>query len=295
MAFSPHKAISRIRGRQVAYTNAPLCGLIHHRTDLGNEIEIHRRQCANAIPTKTWSQETASLARNWLRKCLDKHTGCRKQFSRDGQHQDRSRLPTRIIQVQRTEAGVIKARLCLTEDLPPDFRYLTLSHCWGPRSFLVLTQANYEILLKEIPTWAPDFNQCFKDAMEVTADLGYQYVWIDSLCIIQDAPGARDWVRECPRVGYIYANGDCNLSATGFRTGLEGMVVERNPAVLAPCPITIPKARSFYVYQSMIPDADIIHPLLSRGWVIQEHVLVSTRKLLPLSSCSLDVCSNLHH
>lgn len=257
--------------------------------------EIHPRQPTNALPTKTWSQGTANLARGWLRECLDEHTRCRKRSLRDGQHRDSSRLPTRILQVHRTGAGAINARLCLTKGLPPDFRYLTLSHCWGLCSFIVLTQANYETHLKEIPTWAPDFNKCFKDAMEVTADLGYQYIWIDSLCIIQDSPGENDWVRECPRVGYIYANGDCNLSATGFPTGVEGMVVERNPAVLAPCPIMIPNAGSFYMYQSAISGADIMYPTLSRGWVIQEQALVSKRNLLRLFSRSLNVCSILYH
>ncbi|GKT62728.1 heterokaryon incompatibility protein [Colletotrichum tofieldiae] len=110
--------------------------------------------------------------------------------------------------------------------------------------------------------------------MQVTVDLGYEYVWIDSLCIIQDSPGWADWVRECPRVGHIYANGDCNLSATGFPTGLGGMVAKRNAAVLAPCLVTIPGAGPVYVFEEGDPDEESTYPIISRGWVVQEHALI---------------------
>jgi len=36
--------------------------------------------------------------------------------------------------------------------------------------------------------------QNFKDAITVTRHLGFQYIWIDSLCIIQDS--FDDWDKE---------------------------------------------------------------------------------------------------
>jgi hypothetical protein len=44
----------------------------------------------------------------------------------------------------------------------------------------------------------------------MTIDLGYQYLWIDSLCIIQDSPN--DWSTEARRMGVIYSSGVCSLS-----------------------------------------------------------------------------------
>jgi hypothetical protein len=45
----------------------------------------------------------------------------------------------------------------------------------------------------------------FKDAIELTRRLGFQYIWIDALCIIQD--GRDDWKRECSLMGEVYAQG----------------------------------------------------------------------------------------
>ncbi|KAK8074429.1 hypothetical protein PG997_009092 [Apiospora hydei] len=160
----------------------------------------------------------------------------------------------------------------MSENLPPDFRYVTLSHCWGTLKFMTLTTGNYDSFFLDIPVGDASFNRTFRDAFNVTMDLGYDYIWIDSLCIIQDSPGAEDWKRECPQVGYIYANGECNLSATGFRNGATGMSANRNP-----CPIQMPSRPTMYLVAHTSPflDPETEHPLLSRGWVLQEHTLVS--------------------
>lgn len=44
----------------------------------------------------------------------------------------------------------------------------------------------------------------------MTVRLGYLYLWIDSLCIIQDSPS--DWNCEASRMADIYSNAVCNLS-----------------------------------------------------------------------------------
>jgi hypothetical protein len=44
----------------------------------------------------------------------------------------------------------------------------------------------------------------FKDAVTVTHQLGFRYLWIDSLCIIQDS--VADWEQECVNRIQIYQN-----------------------------------------------------------------------------------------
>jgi len=51
----------------------------------------------------------------------------------------------------------------------------------------------------------------FRYAMLVTRDLGVRYLWIDSLCILQDS--AVDWEREAPQVGAVYEGGYVMLAA----------------------------------------------------------------------------------
>ena len=42
----------------------------------------------------------------------------------------------------------------------------------------------------------------FRDAVTVTRDLGLRYLWIDSLCIIQDDD--QDWEAESAKMGSIF-------------------------------------------------------------------------------------------
>ncbi|EHK19955.1 uncharacterized protein TRIVIDRAFT_155817 [Trichoderma virens Gv29-8] len=42
----------------------------------------------------------------------------------------------------------------------------------------------------------------FREAMQITRRLGVEYIWINSLCIIQD--DSRDWEHEAAIMGKIY-------------------------------------------------------------------------------------------
>ena len=54
-------------------------------------------------------------------------------------------------------------------------------------------------------------SQTFKDAITVTCQLGFQYIWIDYLCIIQH--DKEDWLRESAKMGDIFKSSSCTLAA----------------------------------------------------------------------------------
>jgi hypothetical protein len=56
------------------------------------------------------------------------------------------------------------------------------------------------------------------------------YIWIDSLCIIQDQQ--EDWQIESSKMGDVYRNSLFTIAATGFSDGHKGLFVERDPLVL---------------------------------------------------------------
>jgi hypothetical protein len=90
----------------------------------------------------------------------------------------------------------------LTSELDTVADYLTLSYCWGGASPLVLTTENSKTLMKRI-----EINQLPKtvgDAITVIIGLKYQYLWVDSLCILQDSED--DWKDESAKMGHIYSN-----------------------------------------------------------------------------------------
>jgi hypothetical protein len=116
-----------------------------------------------------------------------------------------------------------QVRLCLAKDLSDATRYLTLSHCWGREKFTTLTSDNLEKFYSGIPDVA--LSKTFIDAMKVTRELGFKYLWIDSLCIIQDNKG--DWNQEAALMGTVYANSCLNLAAVDAHHGGEGCFFPR--------------------------------------------------------------------
>ncbi|KAK1776820.1 hypothetical protein QBC45DRAFT_434768 [Copromyces sp. CBS 386.78] len=113
--------------------------------------------------------------------------------------------------------------------------------------------------------------------MDITRRIGYRYIWIDSLCIIQDSP--EDWATEALTMKDVYGNTSCNIAALGGPA--DGCFVKRNPLHFFPCYIGRKDDRT-YAFRSYNPivgsrgDDNGGPPLLHRGWVVQEKLL-STR------------------
>jgi len=77
----------------------------------------------------------------------------------------------------------------------------------------------------------------FADAFLVVNGLGIQFIWIDSLCIIQDSRG--DWLKESAMMGRVYGAAYLNIAATGAVDGSEGLLFDHDPRAVAPTQISI--------------------------------------------------------
>jgi hypothetical protein len=102
--------------------------------------------------------------------------------------------------------------------------YAALSHCWGSGHPQTLKKGNLSemqdsLLLNEA-------SKTFRDAIDVTRRLGISYLWIDSLCIIQDDDGGRDWLLENPRMGDVYNNATVTICASVSTSTEEGLFVK---------------------------------------------------------------------
>lgn len=95
------------------------------------------------------------------------------------------------------------SRIALLETDIQTGRYIALSYCWGNTGQqAVTTTANFQarkhgIDIGELP-------QTFQDAILLARELQVRYLWIDSLCIIQD--DENDWETEAPMMSQVYAN-----------------------------------------------------------------------------------------
>lgn len=144
------------------------------------------------------------LARHWLETCLHEHTTCERPKSKG----EETWKPTRLIYIDESHNSL---RLVTKDHLPSSVHYATLSHCWGKiEEKLILTVENIEQWKEEIPPFGK--LKTFQDAAEIARQLGLQYIWIDSLCIIQNS--TEDWQRESSQMSNVYKYSYCNISAT---------------------------------------------------------------------------------
>ncbi|KAF2496512.1 hypothetical protein BU16DRAFT_460375, partial [Lophium mytilinum] len=138
----------------------------------------------------TGSESAFALSNYWLETCLSEHKDCHSfQASSD------RKLPSRVINVGSTDEHPF---LHQTEPSQTGV-YLTLSHRWS-NHVMTTTIATLDDRQASIPLDSMPPNFC--DAVLVTRKLKIRYLWIDSLCIIQDSPD--DWDAESAKMCHIY-------------------------------------------------------------------------------------------
>jgi hypothetical protein len=77
-----------------------------------------------------------------------------------------------------------------------------------------------------------ELSKTFSDAIDVARSLGKQYIWIDSLYIVQDS--TEDWQREARLMERIYENAWRSAAATMARNSSEGLFSARDPVNVRP-------------------------------------------------------------
>ncbi|OAX82854.1 hypothetical protein ACJ72_02795 [Emergomyces africanus] len=208
---------------------------------------------------------------------------------------DNPPLPTRVVDV-----GLDDGSVKLIEARGIKAKYICLSHCWGLAQIITTTKSNITEHKRRIP-WT-SLSKTFRDAISLTRALGFKYIWIDSLCIIQDDAG--DWNVESANMAAIYTNGHLTIAATQSANGAGGLyrdtpdfeVTGKTPG---PLPDQLDRSdkggeayRLFFreridhhIDMEVTPNNSFTgnptathYPLLTRAWVYQERML-STRIL----------------
>jgi Heterokaryon incompatibility protein (HET) len=216
----------------------------------------------------TGSDANFVLARKWIKTCREGHIKCNKGRSTAAIH------PSRLVHVG-TETQDPHLHEVDPGQTTPD--YLTLSHCWGGQSPVTLKSALLTDFKNQIPFSL--LSRTFQEALTVVRSLGYSYIWIDSLCIIQDL--SEDWERESQIMGDIYQNSVLTIAATASKNGDEGCFRLRNTLRERPCLLWEDDDRGIFVetvkndvvkrYRREVNNG----PLNVRAWVLQERVLSS--------------------
>lgn len=161
------------------------------------------------------SNHALDLARGYLDECVHGHAHCAalSVLSSDPY------LPTRLIDC----TYLSHPRLVSTARQRGT--YIALSYVWGGDQVHKTTISNmstYENLIN--PSLLP---ATIRDAVFVTHSLGFRYLWVDSLCIIQDSDA--DKRHEIGRMHHIYRYAYLTIIAASAESVTEGFLEDRPP------------------------------------------------------------------
>lgn len=238
---------------------------------------------APIVQTYVLSKESINQILVWIQNCKLGHPDC-NNGSDDG-------LPTRLLSLSWSEHGP-KVRLEEVEQTR-NYNYIALSHVWAltsPTRTILFNQSHHH---DDIPF--SSLSKTLQDAVVLTLHLGISYLWIDSLCIVQDS--SVDWEMECPRMASIYRNAFTVFAAHGSDLGFGKVHTTeiRDPDQCSDNENPIYARLVFDHIAISNQSVTSSRPWFTRGWCLQERLFAS--RILhfggPLDELSFECNTNI--
>ncbi|OMP83687.1 hypothetical protein BK809_0005068 [Diplodia seriata] len=222
----------------------------------------------------------ATLIKSWLDECLKTHrTGC--------PHLPREKEAFEAIADQSYFGVIDVEQMCLAtlprkrfQENDYDRRsriegghhpYVALSYVWGGNNAEKTTHGNVLHRLRHggLEESMRKMPKVIQDAVELVRRLGYRYLWIDALCIVQNS--SRSWKLNAEVMNMIYGNADLTICAADGKdatTGLQALTEPTHSQIIVEC---VPGLR---LMVSRLTEASIKKSKWNtRGWTFQERLL----------------------
>ncbi|KAJ8111190.1 hypothetical protein OPT61_g6156 [Boeremia exigua] len=155
-----------------------------------------------------------SRLRQWLANCRHRHESCNGALDTSATERLYSNPSFRLIDVDRG---------CVVSGKSEPF--FALSYVWGGHIRHRALLSNIESLMQPgaITTASENIPRTIRDAMHLTKLLGYRYLWVDSLCIIQDHKD--DWAMIVLAMDAVYTLATLTICADGANadSGIHGI------------------------------------------------------------------------
>ena len=175
-------------------------------------------------------------------------------------------MPTRVLEI--STPGRVRLKVCGSNE---QGRYACLSYCWGKNSHRQLRTTKDTLIEHQKGIEWNQLPRTFQEALILTYKLGLRYLWIDSLCIVQD--DLEDWRTEGGKMADIYAHSYMTFAATNSMDSKGGLC---NPLPRGElCTVDTAdgpfKVRILQEYNSSPYRSSM--PLMQRAWFFQEQIL----------------------
>jgi hypothetical protein len=215
------------------------------------------------------SDEIFKQVSAWLNECLHEQRRGRKTHANCPKPTD-NYMPTRLIEISSdTDQCRLKLWASTGSVTEP---YVALSYCWGGDQPFKLTQRWLDDWMVDIP-WN-ELPQTTKDAVTVCQKLGIRFLWVDSICIMQD--DANDKAVEISRMPHIYRNSTLTVAASRAAHVQAGFLGERTATDFPGAAFKLPfqwKPPVGLGSITLVKAAIHPEPLDLRAWAMQERLL----------------------
>nr|CEG03626.1 unnamed protein product [Fusarium acuminatum CS5907] len=234
------------------------------------------------IPSLQNPVATAAAARRWIDLCDARHPTCMTRALSSS----KAKTPTRLLDI-----GDVLSKTWHVIETHRRVPYAALSHRWTqftPRLTSETQQTYYSCQPDDV------LPQNYQDVIAICRALSIQYIWIDSLCIVQ-GDGGHDFLREAPIMMDIYQYASLTLAicwesskGTIFRKRQPRSIPR--PKSLCSCHKPPPATSSqknyaFVEFRSDFDSSVSKSPINHRAWVLQERCL--SRRILYLGNDQL--------
>ncbi|KAH7084686.1 heterokaryon incompatibility protein-domain-containing protein [Paraphoma chrysanthemicola] len=242
----------------ISITKRDVSPVSYHVTAGADSVLEHQNFGLSKLPVSTGSKVPFNIINAWIEECAQNHECCKHPMF---EPQQNALHNVRFLEVE-------DQRILLRADIVPE-RYACLSHCWGTGQEIYKTtddnitaHSTSGVLTKLLP-------RTFQDAVEICQRLTIRYLWIDSLCIIQN--NNQDWNEQATRMADVYENAYITIAASQSKDPTEGCFVDNGLSYIGG---PLPGRYHIYVRKvpnlTMDPQDDSLWPLLTRAWAFQE-------------------------
>lgn len=228
----------------------------------------------------------------WYNNCVNNHDGCQK--------------PPYLEQLPEPEPKffIDTVRNCLAPAPQDNPSYVSLSYVWGQAAVVKVVKSNLDQLLRpgalEGSEKLVSLPKTVRHAMHLTRVLGERYLWVDSLCMVQDDEESQN--EHLNRMASIYAYANAVIVPIDGKNAESGIQGLRDA----------PSAEPRHLEQEVIPfgDRSIVRRTIfslegrssvpqgmekvyfDRGWTFQEFLFARRRICFENDSVWFQCCQN---
>ena len=148
--------------------------------------------------TDVHSSDLFKNAKSWIEECSHIHDACRQYGTTN------RTLPTRLVDIQPKGIDDSIVRIVDSDSIvqgPQAIEYAALSYVWDKTNAMLTTDqlesAQSDLQRQVLP-------RPLNSGIQAAKNLGYRYIWIDSLCILQDSED--DKRSECAKMASVFRN-----------------------------------------------------------------------------------------